>query len=148
MAVSVNHTGWRKDPGNSRLDFYYNGTRIGHIAAAGITSTAAISATTSVAATTTVTGGTGVTATTGNVTSTAGDVVATVGHFLGPAGNVKLGTATAFATTQPVAAVVMGGTSKAGIAPVGAIATCGAVFASDTVVRKIIADGTASNVET
>lgn len=64
------------------------------------------------------------------------------------AGNVKLGSPPAFGTTQPVAAVVMGGSSAGGTAPAGAIVTSGAVFASDTVVRKIIADGTASNIET
>lgn len=75
-----------------------------------------------------------------------------VGHVnatrLALTGNVNLGNAGAFATTQPVGAVVMGGTSLSGIAPVGAITTAGGVFASDTVVRKILADGTASNVET
>ena len=31
MAVSATHTGWRYDPANTRLDFYYQGTRIGAI---------------------------------------------------------------------------------------------------------------------
>ena len=31
MAVSSIHNGWRYDPSNSRLNFYYRGTRIGHI---------------------------------------------------------------------------------------------------------------------
>ena len=31
MAVSTTHTGWHYEPGNSRLNFYYRGTRIGHI---------------------------------------------------------------------------------------------------------------------
>ena len=31
MAVSSIHTGWHHEPGNSRLNFYYRGTRIGHI---------------------------------------------------------------------------------------------------------------------
>jgi hypothetical protein len=110
------------------MRYYVNGVLVGTV------SSALHAVTGSVTATTTVVGGT--------------DVQATAGHFLAPAGDVKLGTATAFGTTQPVAAVVMGGTSKGGTAPVGAIATCGGVFASDTVVRKIIADGTASNVET
>lgn len=35
MAVSSKHTGWRYDAANSRLDFYYQGTRIGHINASG-----------------------------------------------------------------------------------------------------------------
>ena len=31
MAVSSTHTGWHYEPDNSRLNFYYRGTRIGHI---------------------------------------------------------------------------------------------------------------------
>lgn len=38
MPASPTHSGWRWDRGNSRLDFYYRGTRIGHIAAALIQS--------------------------------------------------------------------------------------------------------------
>ena len=68
--------------------------------------------------------------------------------FVAATGNVAIGNPGAFATTQPQGAVIMGGSSLSGIAPVGAIATAGAVFASDTVVMKIIAAGTASNVET
>jgi hypothetical protein len=69
--------------------------------------------------------------------------------FRAPTGNVAIGNPSAFANTQPQGAVIMGGTTvpPTGIAPVGAIATAGAVFASDTVVMKIIADGTASNVK-
>jgi hypothetical protein len=37
---------------------------------------------------------------------------------------------------------------KSGTAPAGAITTSGGIFSSDTVVRKIIAAGTVSNVET
>lgn len=37
MAVSSKHTGWRYDAQNSRLDFYYQGTRVGHINTAGMT---------------------------------------------------------------------------------------------------------------
>ena len=35
MAVSATHTGWRYDANNSRLDFYYRGTRVGNISANG-----------------------------------------------------------------------------------------------------------------
>lgn len=31
MAASSRHSGWRHDEGNSRLDLYYRGTRIGHL---------------------------------------------------------------------------------------------------------------------
>jgi hypothetical protein len=37
---------------------------------------------------------------------------------------------------------------KTGTAPVGAITTSGGIYSSSTVVRKVIADGTNSNVET
>lgn len=129
MSVSPSHTGWRLDETNSRLDFYYMGTRVGHIAAAAFVSTQAMTGTT----------WTG----TGDVTlSGAGS------DFVSAAGNVQIGNPGTFATTQPQGAVVMGGPSLSGIAPAGAITTAGAIFASDTVVRKIIAASTVSNVET
>lgn len=31
MSVSTKHTGWRRDRANSRLDIYYEGTRVGHV---------------------------------------------------------------------------------------------------------------------
>jgi len=37
VAVSSTHTGWKYDPDNSRLDFYYRGTRVGHINASQMT---------------------------------------------------------------------------------------------------------------
>lgn len=73
----------------------------------------------------------------GNLTAIDGDVRIT-------AGNLRLGAISTFGTTEPTSAVVM----KTGTAPVGAITTSGGLFSSTTVVRKIIADGTASNVET
>lgn len=136
MAVSGTHNGWRFDRGNSRLDFYYRGTRVGHANATGLTS----------AGTLTIDGASTLT---GAVTATSSVTSNLTGNaFIAPTGNVALGNPGAFATTQPQGAVVMGGSSLSGIAPVGAITTAGAVFASDTVVRKIIAAGTASNVET
>ena len=130
-AVSQVHRGWDWDPVNTRLDFYYNTTRVGHINASGLTTAAAI------VATTTVTAGTGLSVTTGNNTTVAGDDRVT-------AGNVRLGVVSAFATTEPTSAVVM----KTGTAPAGAITTSGGIFSSATVVRKMIAAGTVSNVET
>jgi hypothetical protein len=63
-----------------------------------------------------------------------------------PNGAVKLtlGTAGTFATTQPTNALVI----KTGTAPVGAITTSVGLFTDGTSMKKIIADGTASNVET
>jgi len=79
----------------------------------------------------------GFTVTSGGATITAGDAAIT-------AGNVRLGAIETFATTEPTSAVVM----KSGTAPAGAITTSNGIFSSDTVVRKIIAAGTVSNVET
>lgn len=135
--ASQTHGGWKRNTADGRLDFYYEGTRVGHIDATGLTTAALIEATTTVAAGTTVTGGTGVIATTGNVLATAGDLRATVG-------NVRLGVVSTFGTTQPTSAVVM----KAGTEFAGAITTSGGLMSSATVVRKVIADGTVSNVET
>ena len=92
--------------------------------------TGAITATTSIASTTTMTSGTQLTVTTGDARVTAG--------------NVRLGAVETFATTEPTSALVM----KAGTAPAGAITTSGGIFSSATVVQKIIAAGTVSNVET
>lgn len=74
----------------------------------------------------------------------AAGVLATTGDVKVTAGNLRLGAISTFGTTEPTLAVVM----KAGTAPAGAITTSGGLFASATVVRKIIADGTVSNVET
>ena len=58
--------------------------------------------------------------------------------------NVRVGTISAFATTEPTNAIVF----KEGTAFAGAIATSGGLQSSATVVTKIIAAGTVSNVET
>ena len=121
-SISGKHRGWHYDGVNGRLAAEYNGTEVFDFDANDMAVAVALTAATT-------------------ITSTAG-------NFVGTAGNVKLGSPPAFGTTQPVAAVVMGGSSAGGTAPAGAIVTSGAVFASDTVVRKIIADGTASNIET
>jgi hypothetical protein len=59
-------------------------------------------------------------------------------------GNVWHGAVSAFGTTQPVSAAVF----KVGTAPVGAVTTSGAIYTDGTVMKKIIANGTASNIET
>lgn len=117
---------------NNTIELYAGGTLLAAYSAAAPNAT-----TGAISATTTVTGGTGLVATAGGVTATAGDII-------GTAGNVRLGVISAFATTEPTSAVVM----KAGTAPAGAITTSGGVFSSATVVQKIIAAGTVSNVET
>ena len=111
MAVSSIHSGWRYDSANSRLDFYYRGTRVGNIDASGLT------------------------AATGDLTVTTGDA-----HVV--AQNLYMGAETAFASTAPTSAIVF----KTGTQAAGAIVTSSALMANDTVLRKIIADGTVSNV--
>jgi len=116
MAVSSTHTGFRRDRANSRLDIYYEGTRVGHVDSSGQT----------------LTGGSTVS---GNIVSSTGDVRSTAGNYRG-------GPVNAFATTEPTQAVVL----EAGTAPAGAITTSSGIFASATVLRKIIAAGTVSDV--
>ena len=130
---SGTHTGWHWDRTNNRLNFYYRGTRAGHITGTALVGVAALEATT------TFTAGTGWTDTTGNTVNTAGDLRVT-------AGNLRLGVVEPFTgggATEPTSALVM----KTGTAPAGAIATSCAIFSSTTVLRKIVAGGTVTNIE-
>jgi len=147
MAVSSTHTGFAYDPANSRLDVYYRGTRTGDFTATGYNG---VGATVIAAGGLTITAGgltvtaDGITVTAGGLTVTAGGSVVTAGDDAITAGNTRLGAIETFGTTEPTSAVVM----KTGTAPAGAITTSGGIFSSTTVVRKIIAAGTVSNVET
>ena len=125
MATSSTHKGWLNDRANSRLAAVYNSTEVFDFDANDMA--IAVALTTAL----------GQTATTGNITATAGDVRVT-------AGNVRLGAVSAFGTTEPTSAIVF----KSGTEFAGAIATSGGLMSSDTVVRKVIAAGTVSNVET
>jgi hypothetical protein len=60
------------------------------------------------------------------------------------AGGIVLGVVSARASTVGTSVVEL----KTGTAPAGAATTTSGLFASSSVVRKIIADGTVSNVET
>lgn len=131
------YTGWFKDQINNRLELYYNSTLVAHATATTFVPAVATTSPSTLASTTTITAGTGLTVTTGNSVITAGDLRVT-------AGNERLGVVSTFASTEPTSALVM----KQGTAPAGAITTSGGLFSSATVVRKIIADGTVSNVET
>ena len=161
MAVSATHNGWRWDRANTRLDFYYRGTRAGDItatglnvtgilavagaatvtgaftASAGATVTGALAVSTTATVTGLLTASAAATVTTGNLTTTAGDNRVT-------AGNVRLGAVSAFATTEPTSWIVF----KAGTQPAGAITTSSGLGANATTVQKIIAAGTINNVET
>ena len=121
MATSGTHRGWLRDRTNARLAAVYDGTEIFDFDANDMAVT---------------------------IAATFAAVVNGTLGFRANTSNVFLGNPGAFATTQPQGAVVMGGSSLSGIAPVGAITTAGAVFASDTAVMKIVAGGTATAVET
>ena len=75
-----------------------------------------------------------------NVTCTLTSV--TNGDLQVLAENLYMGAATAFATTEPTSALIL----KQGTQAAGAIATSSAIMANATILRKIIADGTVSNV--
>lgn len=124
VAAGSTAKGFQNDPDNSRLNIVYNGTRIASYTSSGQTIVGTFSAST------TLTAGTG-------LVVTAGDGAIT-------AGNLRLGAINTFGTTEPTSAVVM----KVGTAPAGAITTSNAIFSAATVVQKIIAAGTVSNIET
>ena len=129
-AKSPRHRGWYFDQVNNRLAAVFNGTEILDFDANDVLITPATTVTGALVGSGAITAGTG-------LTVTAGDGKIT-------AGNLRLGAIETFATTEPTSAVVM----KTGTAPAGAITTSGGIFSSATVVQKIIAAGTVSNIET
>ena len=72
------------------------------------------------------------------------EMVLTSLHLQQVDGNFRAGPVNAFATTEPTQAAVF----EAGTAPVGAITTSSAIYASATIMRKIDADGTDSDMGT
>jgi hypothetical protein len=151
---SSTYTGWFDDRENSRLDYYYRGTTVGHmngttfVLAAGVGMTVTDTGLTVTSGGLTVTAGgltvtaDGLTVTAGGATVTAGDLVVTAGDAQVLAETLYMGAATAFAVTEPTSAVIL----KSGTAPSGAIVTSSGIYSNDTVLRKVIADGTLSNV--
>ena len=65
-------------------------------------------------------------------------------NMLNGAVKFTLGTVSAFATTQPTNAMVF----RQGTAPAGAITTAAGIYSDGTLLNKIIADGTTSNIAT
>jgi hypothetical protein len=124
------YSGWYYDAKNDILEMYHKGTKVADANGSAFTLSGNF-----------VAGGGALTPTTivasGQISNSAGDIRSA-------AGNLRLGVVSAFGTTEPTSAVVM----KQGTAPVGAITTSGGVFSDGTVVKKIIAAGTVSNVET
>lgn len=128
MADSGRLRGWKYDHANSNLEVWVNGTNVG---------------TWDDATNDLVLRTNGLTITAGGATVTAGDLTVTAGDAHVVAQNLYMGAETAFATTEPTSAIIF----KAGTAPAGAIVTSSAIFASATVMRKIIANGTVSNID-
>ena len=127
MADSGRMRGWKYDHENSNLEVWVNGTNVG----------VWDDATNDLVLPTN-----GLTVTAGGATVTAGDLTVTAGDAQVVAQNLYMGAETAFATTEPTSAIIF----KTGTQAAGAIVTSSALFANDTVLRKIIADGTVSNV--
>ena len=124
------HKGWWLDQANGRLVAVYNGTEIFDYDGNDmvITQNATFSGTTTLTGAQTLTG----------ITTHSDELRVANGK------NIRVGTISAFATTEPTNAIVF----KTGTEFAGAITTSGGLMSSDTVVRKIIAAGTVSNVET
>ena len=113
--------GFKWDATNSRLSVYVDGTEAVRFDNADPYITAL----------------NGLTVTTGNLITTASDHRVT-------AGNCRLGAVQTFVTTEPTSAMVF----MVGTAPVGTITTSGALYTDGTDLYKIIADSTASTVQT
>ena len=126
MASSSIYRGWNNDLANTRLQALYNGTSCFDITATSLTTR----------------GSSGLTVETGGLTVTAGGLTITADDVKTTVGNYRAGPVNAFGTTEPTQAVVL----EAGTAAAGAITTSSGIFSSSTVLRKIIADGTVSNV--
>ncbi len=122
--------GWALDRINGRLSARYNDTEFLRGDATGVTVPGTFTAT----GASTLTGAQTLT----GITTHSDEVRIANGK------NLRIGTIGAFATTEPTNAIVMfQGTEFA-----GAITTSGGLMSSATVVRKVIAAGTVSNVET
>ena len=129
-AQSKRMRGWYFDQVNNRYVAVFNGTEVLDFDANDVVVTQAATVTGALVASSTL-GVTGV--------STLSDELRVANGK-----NIRVGTISAFATTEPTNAIVF----KTGTEFAGAITTSGGLMSSNTVVRKIIADGTASNVET
>ena len=133
------YTGLWRDMVNNNIEMYHNGTLV-----SSFSTSVPNQVTGAFSATGAITAGTSLTATAGAITATAGNVVITAGDLRNTAGNDRLGAVSAFGTTEPVSATVW----KTGTAPAGAITTSGGAFTDGTTVKKIIAAGTVSDIQT
>ena len=122
--ASSTRRGWMYDVANARLVARFNDTNVAILTATGLTVPGTMTAT-------------GAQTLTGVTTHSAETRIA-------EGFNLRIGTISAFATTEPTNAIVM----KVGTEFAGAITTSGGLMSSATVVRKVIGAGTVSNVET
>lgn len=129
-AATPRHRGWWNDQINGRIVAVYNGTEIFDFDGNDmvITQNVTMSGTAVVTGAQTLTG----------VTTHSAELRVANGF------NIRVGTISAFATTEPTNTLVL----REGTEAVGAITTAAALSSSATVMRKVIAAGTASNVET
>lgn len=120
MATSTTHRGWLYDAVNSRLAAVYNGTEVFDFDADDMAITAPL--------------------------TVAGVLTASAESRIAEGFNLRIGTISTFATTQPTNTIVM----KVGTNPVGAITTSGGIFVTTggATISKIIAAGTVSQIET
>lgn len=155
MADSGRLRGWKWNHASGTLETWVDGTLVNTITSSGV-STPVNGMTIATGGLTVTAGGITVTAdgititdgglvvTAGGATVTAGDLTVTAGDAHVVAENLYMGAETAFGTTEPTSAIVF----KIGTAPVGAITTSCGIFTDGTVLLKIIAAGTANNIET
>jgi len=129
-AAYPRHKGWWNDQINGRIVAVYNGTEIFDFDGNDMVITPNVT----MAGSATVTGAQTFT----GVTTHSAELRVANGF------NIRVGTISAFGTTEPTNAIVF----RSGTAFAGAITTAGGLQSSDTVVTKIIAAGTVSNVET
>lgn len=130
MASSI-HRGWLFDATNQRLAAVFNATEVFDFDANDMVITPALTVTGALVGSSTVVA-------TGVLTASAESRIAN--GF-----NLRIGTISTFATTEPTNAVVM----KVGTNPVGAITTSGGIFVTTggATISKIIAAGTVSQIE-
>lgn len=128
--------GWWHDQRNGRLVAAFNGTEIFDFDANDMVVTQNLVASGTFTSTGALVGSAAVTST--GVLTASDEVRVANGK------NIRVGTISAFTTTEPTNAIVF----RTGTEFAGAITTAGGLMSSNTVLRKIIADGTVSNVET
>lgn len=123
-AAMPRHAGWWRDGINNRLVAVFDGTEIFDFDGNDLQTTQPL--------------------TSGGTLTATGVLTANAELRVAEGFNLRVGTISAFGTTEPTDALVF----RAGTAPAGAITTAGGIFTDGTTVKKIIAAGTVSDVQT